>query len=82
MAEDGDVEIRARVRSAILDHLRRNPCAGDTADGILACWLTPLPIGEAARVIDEVIDAMVAAGELVARQLPDGHWFYRRPHQP
>ena len=79
LAEDdeaGDVESRARVRMTIMRHLRRHPLAGDTADGILSCWLSGSV--DAVRVIDEVIASMVAAGELTAQRLPDGRWFYRR----
>ena len=77
MADDLTAEARRRVRVAIVGHLERYPQAGDTVEGILGRWLDPRLTGEAVRVIDEVLDAMVAEGELVAQQLPDGRLFYR-----
>jgi hypothetical protein len=44
---------------------------------MIACWM-PLERGEALRFVEEVVDSMVASGELVAQQLPDGRILYRR----
>ena len=63
---------KAAVRAAILQHLQRFPHAGDTPTGIVACWLPSPGYEDAARVIDDVVETMVAAGELTPRRLPDG----------
>jgi hypothetical protein len=81
VADDLTAEARRRLHAAIVNHLERCPQAGDTVEGILRRWLDPRLTGEAVRVIDDVLDAMVAEGELVAQQLPDGRLFYRGSHR-
>jgi hypothetical protein len=75
--DDPAAEARARIRAAIVVHLKRYPLAGDTTEGMIACWM-PLGRGEALRFVEEVVDSMVASGELVAQQLPDGRILYKR----
>ena len=69
---------RAQLRAAIIQHLERFPLAGDTRDGIVACWLPSTGFADASMHIDAVIAAMVAAGELLSRKLPDGRMLYLR----
>lgn len=77
MPDDPAAESKARIRAAIIQHLTRYPLAGDTTEGMIACWM-PLERGEALRFMEEVVDSMVASGELVAQQLPDGRILYKR----
>ena len=72
MADDHDAKREARVRSAIIQHLVRFPQAGDTAEGIGACWLSSSGCEDAVHLIANVVETMVAARELTARNLPDG----------
>ena len=66
----------AAVRTAILDHLRRFPHAGDTATGILGAWLPSTGYEDAINFIVAVLETMVASGELSTRDLPDGSVLY------
>jgi hypothetical protein len=75
--DDSAAESRARIRAAIIRHLRRYPLAGDTTEGMIACWM-PLEAGVALRFVEEVVDVMVASGELVPQPLPDGRILYKR----
>lgn len=77
MAVD-DVERRTRLRAAVATYLRHCPQAGDTADGVVASWLAREEFADAPRYIHEVLEAMVASGELEVRQLPDGRALYVR----
>jgi hypothetical protein len=77
VAED-DAGRRAQLRAAIVRHLQRYPLAGDTAEGFIACWLPRKGFGDAGRYIADVIEAMVVAGELEPRRLPDGRILYVR----
>jgi hypothetical protein len=43
---------------------------------MVACWIPRRGYEDATRFISQVIDEMVAAGELVAMQLPDGRALY------
>jgi hypothetical protein len=75
--DDGrDAEQKARLRAAIVTHLREHPLAGDTEEGILACWILAADRANAAQFIGEVIDAMLMARELVAVPLPGGAVLY------
>lgn len=69
---------RTVLRGAIVRHLRECPKAGDTPEGIVACWLSPQEYQDAHLLIDEVVEAMVAAGELTPAPLPDGGVLYFR----
>ena len=77
MPDDPAAESKARIRAAILEHLKRYPLAGDTTEGVVACWM-PLGRGEPLHFVVEVVDRMVTAGELLAQQLPDGRILYKR----
>ncbi len=77
MPDDASDGPRARIRAAIIGYLTRYPLAGDTTQGMTACWM-PSELGEALRFVEEVVDAMVASGELVAQPLPDGRILYKR----
>jgi hypothetical protein len=78
VASDHDAERRAHMRAAILRHLQHHHLAGDTADGIVASWLPPQGYEDAARHVDAVVEAMVAAGELLPQGLPGGKVLYLR----
>lgn len=75
--DDPAAAIRARIRAAIVGHLKRYPLAGDTTEGMIACWM-PFGHAEALRFVEEVVESMVASGELVAQHLPDGRILYKR----
>ena len=77
MPDDSAAESKARIRAAIIGHLQRYPLAGDTTEGMIACWMQ-LGRGEALRFVEEVVESMVASGELLAQQLPDGRILYKR----
>ena len=77
MPDDPAAESKARIRAAIIDHLQRYPLAGDTTDGMIACWM-PVGRGDASRFVEDVVESMAASGELVAQQLPDGRILYKR----
>jgi hypothetical protein len=74
---DSADESKARIRAAIIGHLKRYPLAGDTTKGMIACWM-PLERREAPHFVEEVVESMVASGELVAQPLPDGRVLYKR----
>ena len=77
MPDDPAAESKTRIRAAIIDHLKRYPFAGDTAEGVVACWMPP-ERREPLHLVEEIADAMVATGELQAQQLPDGRILYKR----
>ena len=78
MADDPDAEPKARLRAALVEHLRRNPFAGDTPEGMVACWIPRHGYDDAVQFIGEVVQTMTAAQELAATILPDGRILYMR----
>jgi len=78
VSDDHEAERTARVRAAICAHLQRYPLAGDTPGGIVASWLPARGYEDAPHLIEAVLRIMVAAGELVPRQLPGGRVLYVR----
>jgi hypothetical protein len=78
VTDDRDEESRAQLRAAIIRYLQRYPLAGDTPEGIATCWVPPRGYEDAPRVIGDVVETMVAAGELAPRHLPDGRLLYVR----
>jgi len=78
VADDHDARRKAHLRNTLIQHLQRCPFAGDTPDGMLACWLPPRGFEDAPHLIGAVVEAMVAAGELATRHLPDGRILYVR----
>lgn len=78
MGHDHDAQRKALLRRAIILHLRRYPLAGDTAEGIVSCWLPAHGYYDASVFIDDVVKTMVAAGELASQPLPDGRVYYTR----
>jgi len=78
LADDLDEDRKARLRAAIVSHLRRCPFAGDTPEGMVSWWLPERGYEDAPHFIASVVETMLAAGELVARPLPDGSILYVR----
>ena len=78
MDNDRQAERTAQLRDAIIKHLRRHPLAGDTQEGIVACWLPSSGSEDAIEIIGTVVEAMVAAGELSRRNLPGGRVLFVR----
>ena len=78
MADRRDADLKARLRAALVRHLQRHPLAGDTVDGMVACWLPRHGLDDALQFVGEVVESMVAAGELLPTRLPDGRLFYQR----
>lgn len=77
MADDQDAVSKARLRAALVVHLQRYPLAADTTEGMATCWIEQRS-NDTLRFIEEVIVAMIDAGELMAQRLPDGRVLYRR----
>lgn len=75
---DPNDDRRAVLRDAIRRHLRDCPLAGDTPEGIVACWLPRGEFDDARTHIDAVVASMAAAGELLPTPLPDGRVLYFR----
>jgi len=78
VAESADAELKARLRASLVRHLRLHPFAGDTTEGMVTCWIPRRAFDNAPQLIEEIVESMVAAGELVATTLPDGRIFYQR----
>ena len=78
MADRPDADLKAPLRAALIRHLQRHPLAGDTVDGMVACWLPRSGLDDALQFVGEVVESMVAAGELLETRLPDGRLFYQR----
>jgi hypothetical protein len=78
VATDRDAQRKVRLREAIAAYLLRHPLAGDTREGILACWLPDRGYEDAGAHLDDVLEAMLDANELVARELPARQVLYVR----
>jgi hypothetical protein len=78
VADDHDEKREAHIRSAIIQHLCSFPLAGDTPEGMVACWLPSSGYEGAIQVIGKVVETMVAAGELAPRSLPGGRVLFVR----
>ena len=74
---DAETERREAIRSAILSYLERHPRASDALAGICAWWLPESGVRETGRVVEEVIDELVAAHRLRRVKLADGTLIYR-----
>jgi len=69
---------RPDVAGAVLRYLHINPNAADTVDGILDWWL-PGPHHAAERkLIEQVLEALVAEGELAKTIVAGGRVVYSR----
>ena len=77
MAHDAATQI-ARLKEAILRHIKKHPLAADTAEGILACWVPRTGFEDAPDHIAAALGDMVAKRLLQARGLPDGVVVYGR----
>ena len=75
---DDDPELFACVRSFIVWHLRHNPNAGDTAEGIARSWF--LSEQERLPTVQRVLESLRAQGIVRCAKLPDGklHFTLRR----
>ncbi len=72
-----DRDLEARVRDAILEHLRRSPRAADTAEGIAVWWIQPTVKERVEReLVERVLEQLVAEGTLRRHALPDGVRLY------
>ena len=67
------------IEQAILDYLRRHPNAMDTERGIREWWLDDMRQQCSASNVQHAIGALVAAGALLERVLPDGQHAYASP---
>ncbi|MGA8053861.1 MAG: hypothetical protein WCA12_08375 [Burkholderiales bacterium] len=73
-----------RTVSEVADEIRRylaaNANASDTVEGVQTWWLAP---GVPGSTVQRALDALVAAGVVHKRQLPDGNRIYgARPPWP
>lgn len=73
-----------RTVSEVADEIRRylaaNANASDTVEGVQTWWLAP---GVPGSTVQRALDALVAAGVVHKRQLPDGNLIYgARPPWP
>ena len=78
VGSDHDAVARARLREAILRHVREHPDVADTADGIIGWWLPRTGYEDAPDHIDAVLEEMVARNCLRAWKKPDGEFIYQR----
>jgi hypothetical protein len=76
--DDHTAKRKAEIRAAIVQYLQRFPLAGDTPEGIAACWMPSSGNEDALTFIGAVVEAMVTARELKPRNLPDGLVLYLR----
>lgn len=67
---------RKALCKAIQRHLASYPFAADTAQGIVASWLPPGGIEDAAEHIAEALEDLVAEQWLRPYLLPDGNVLY------
>ena len=75
---DDDDAAKAKLREAILRHVRTQPDAADTVDGIIGWWLPRTGYADAPDHIDAVLEDMVARNWLQTRKMPDGEILYLR----
>jgi hypothetical protein len=66
-----------QIERLILDYLRANPEAKDTARGIGEWWLLKQKIAEALADVKAALARLVAEGKLAAETAPDGEIYYR-----
>ena len=74
--------LSAEIEEIIRRYLRAHPQAEDTERGICEWWLRQAPRQYAVADVRAAIQALVAAGELARRVLPDGHCSYARSQAP
>ncbi|GAC1634766.1 MAG: hypothetical protein NVS9B10_30910 [Nevskia sp.] len=71
-----DEALRVAIEAAVLDYVRRNPQASDTADGIRVWWLAGLGSGLRPALVESVLEAAAMNGRLRRLTLPDGSVLY------
>jgi hypothetical protein len=71
----GDEDVEQWVRAVILRHLGESPDAADTQEGIVEWWLLEQRVA-VERVVENVLEALVAEGLVERRMLPDGTCLY------
>jgi len=81
---DGAMPDVPRTVSEVADEIRRylaaHANASDTVEGVQTWWLSP---GVPGPTVQRALDALVAAGVVHKRQLPDGNLIYgARPPWP
>ena len=75
--DDGSAA-KARLREAILRHLREHPDVADTAEGIVGWWLPRTGYEDAPDHIAAVLEDLVARDWLRTVEMPDGKVLYQR----
>ena len=70
------------VRQAVTGYLRRHPAAADSLAGICGWWLPAEGLSAGPYVVEPVLDALVAAGELERIEGAEGTVIYRATRRP
>ena len=68
---------KKRISRLILNHLRKNPNAGDTLNGITKIWLELEEIDQAVEEVAEVLESLVKKGDVVALRTNGGTLLYK-----
>jgi Fe2+ or Zn2+ uptake regulation protein len=75
MHEEDSIHLLAQEISR---YLAERPDAVDTAEGILRWWLSPRGVETTPQTLGRALDALVDAGVIERRELPDGRSVYGR----
>jgi len=71
MRADDEAQVEALV-VAILEHLRRNPLAADSIDGVARWWLGPAHTGATLQQVECALELLVARQAMRRLRLMDG----------
>ena len=73
----GDSEATVvQIEQAILRHVRAHPNAADTAEGIARWWLGSLAPEPTQSAVQEALDRLEVAGQIIRTVLVDGTVLY------
>lgn len=61
------------ARTYILEHLRQNPHAGDTLEGITRWWLLSQQVTQSVAAVKEALEQLKSDGLIVEREV-GGSW--------
>ena len=70
---------RAEVRRAIIDYLTRHPRASDSLRGVVEWCYMALGTRPGEVLVQEVLDELLASGEISSVKLADGTRIYGAP---
>ena len=64
------------ARKYILEHLRQNPHAGDTLEGITRWWLLSQQVTHSVAAVKEALEQLKSDGLIVEREVGSGRPVY------